>query len=131
MHPAFSVIFFTTASGAGYGLLGVLAVLAAWQVIPADRLSGIVGLGLAFVLVSGGLMSSTFHLGHPERAWRALTQWRSSWFVAGRCVGGIDLHPLAGAGLCVDHSRRYQWPCGALPLGYPWHWRRPRCMRRR
>ena len=79
MHPAFSVIFFTTASGAGYGLLGVLAVLAAWQVIPADRISGIVGLGLAFVLVSGGLMSSTFHLGHPERAWRALTQWRSSW----------------------------------------------------
>ena len=79
MHPAFSVIFFTTASGAGYGLLGVLAVLAAWQVIPADRISGIVGLGLAFVLVSAGLLSSTFHLGHPERAWRALTQWRSSW----------------------------------------------------
>lgn len=27
MHPAFSVIFFTTASGAGYGLLALLGVL--------------------------------------------------------------------------------------------------------
>jgi DMSO reductase anchor subunit len=24
-------------------------------------------------------VSSTFHLGHPERAWRAFSQWRSSW----------------------------------------------------
>jgi hypothetical protein len=31
------------------------------------------------MLVSLGLLSSTFHLGHPERAWRAFSQWRSSW----------------------------------------------------
>jgi len=79
MHPAFSVIFFTTASGAGYGMLMILAMLASWQIVPLDRTLGIAGLGLAFVLVSAGLLSSTFHLGHPERAWRALTQWRSSW----------------------------------------------------
>jgi len=79
MHPAFSVIFFTTASGAGYGMLMILAMLASWQIVPLDRTLGIVGLGLAFVLVTAGLLSSTFHLGHPERAWRALTQWRSSW----------------------------------------------------
>jgi DMSO reductase anchor subunit len=24
-------------------------------------------------------MSSTLHLGHPERAWRAMSQWRTSW----------------------------------------------------
>ena len=30
-------------------------------------------------LITAGLLSSTFHLGHPERAWRALSQWRSSW----------------------------------------------------
>jgi DMSO reductase anchor subunit len=36
-------------------------------------------LGLALALIIGGLVSSTFHLGHPERAWRALSQWRSSW----------------------------------------------------
>ncbi|MBT7582606.1 MAG: dimethyl sulfoxide reductase anchor subunit, partial [Kordiimonadaceae bacterium] len=34
---------------------------------------------LSFILVSIGLISSTLHLGHPERAWRALSQWRSSW----------------------------------------------------
>jgi hypothetical protein len=33
----------------------------------------------AAYLVSLGLLSSTFHLGHPERAWRAFSQWRSSW----------------------------------------------------
>jgi len=79
MHPAFSVIFFTTASGAGYGILIVLSAMAAWRGVPMDRMLGISGLGLAFVLVTAGLLSSTFHLGHPERAWRALTQWRSSW----------------------------------------------------
>ena len=79
MHPAFSVIFFTTASGAGYGILAILSVLLLGGVIPADRTLGIIGLGISVVLVSAGLLSSTFHLGHPERAWRAFTQWRSSW----------------------------------------------------
>lgn len=79
MHPAFSVIFFTTASGAGYGMLFILAMLGAWQMVPLDRTFGMLALGLAFILVTAGLLSSTFHLGHPERAWRALTQWRSSW----------------------------------------------------
>lgn len=79
MHPAFSVIFFTTASGAGYGILAILSGLLLGGVIPADRTLGIAGLGISVVLVSAGLLSSTFHLGHPERAWRAFTQWRSSW----------------------------------------------------
>lgn len=79
MHPALSIIFFTTASGAGYGLLGLMGVLAPLGVLPAERWLGIVGLVLALALISGGLLSSTFHLGHPERAWRAVTQWRSSW----------------------------------------------------
>ncbi|MCF6274967.1 MAG: dimethyl sulfoxide reductase anchor subunit, partial [Robiginitomaculum sp.] len=30
-------------------------------------------------LIITGLISSTGHLGHPERAWRAMSQWRSSW----------------------------------------------------
>ena len=38
----------------------------------------LVGLG-TMALIAAGLLSSTLHLGHPERAWRALTQWRSSW----------------------------------------------------
>ncbi len=79
MHPAASVIFFTTASGAGYGLLALLAAFAATGGLPADRWLGFVGLGLAVSLITAGLLSSTFHLGRPERAWRAFSQWRSSW----------------------------------------------------
>ena len=79
MHPAASVIFFTTASGAGYGLLALLAAFALAGGLPPDRWLGFVGLGVAVSLISAGLLSSTFHLGRPERAWRAFSQWRSSW----------------------------------------------------
>ncbi|TJV45359.1 MAG: dimethyl sulfoxide reductase anchor subunit [Mesorhizobium sp.] len=79
MHPAFSVVFFTTATGAGYGLLALLGVLGGLQLIPPDFWLGLTGLGLALGLVAAGLLSSTGHLGRPERAWRAFSQWRSSW----------------------------------------------------
>lgn len=79
MHPAYSVILFTTASGAGYGLIMVLTLGAVLGLIPAERMLGLAGFGLALALVTGGLLSSTFHLGRPERAWRAFAEWRSSW----------------------------------------------------
>ena len=79
MHPALSVIVFTVASGAGYGLLVWLAVFSAAGWLPADPALGVAGLGAAPGLITVGLLSSTLHLGHPERAWRALSQWRSSW----------------------------------------------------
>jgi sulfite dehydrogenase (quinone) subunit SoeC len=79
MHPALSVILFTTASGAGYGLLALLGVFAAAQLVPAERWFAVAAFGLAFAAVTGGLLASTFHLGRPERAWRAFSQWRSSW----------------------------------------------------
>lgn len=79
MHPALSVIFFTTATGAGYGLLALLGVLGGFGLIPADFWLGFVGMALALGLIAAGLLSSTGHLGRPERAWRAFSQWRSSW----------------------------------------------------
>lgn len=79
MNPALSVILFTTASGAGYGLLALVGILVWNGMMPMDRTLGIVALGLGLGLVTGGLLSSTYHLGHPERAWRAFSQWRSSW----------------------------------------------------
>ncbi len=79
MHPALSVIFFTAASGAGYGLLFLLGIFGAIGLLPAAPWFGIAAFGVALGLVTAGLLSSTLHLGHPERAWRAVTQWRSSW----------------------------------------------------
>ena len=46
---------------------------------PLDPWFGAIGLGLGTALVDWGLLSSTIHLGHPERAWRAYSQWKSSW----------------------------------------------------
>ncbi len=79
MHPAKSVIYFTTATGAGYGLFFWLALLSFHNHLPADKAMGFVMLAVSFGLIITGLLSSTGHLGHPERAWRALSQWRSSW----------------------------------------------------
>lgn len=75
MHPAPSVVIFTTLSGLGFGLL-------AWLGLGLPAVAGIVAFiffAIAFGLAVGGLMASTFHLGHPERALKAFTQWRSSW----------------------------------------------------
>ena len=79
MHPAASVILFTVTSGMGYGLLALLAVLGSLGVLPPDPGLGLAGFGTALTLITAGLLASMFHLGHPERAWRALSQWRTSW----------------------------------------------------
>jgi len=79
MHPAYSVIFFTSATGTGNGLLIILGALAALGLLPPDRGLGATALGLALALNAAGLVSSTFHLGRPDRMWRAFSQWRSSW----------------------------------------------------
>jgi DMSO reductase anchor subunit len=79
MHPAYSVIFFTTASGGGYALLILLSLLGLFGILPAERWLGLTGFLVALIAVTAGLLSSTYHLGRPERAWRAFSQWRSSW----------------------------------------------------
>ena len=83
MKPAFSVIFLTTLIGAGQGLF--LAYYSAeWLVLlnmlqPAAADYAARAAILAFLLMAGGLAASFFHLGHPERAWRAAAMWRTSW----------------------------------------------------
>ena len=79
MIPSFSVVVLTTASGAGYGMLAWLGVLNAFGLLPAGRWFGVAATLVALTLSAAGMLASTFHLGHPERAWRALSQWRSSW----------------------------------------------------
>lgn len=84
MHPALSVIFFTTLSGAGYGLLAwlgmtLLVFADAGEVTPAVRTLTLWSVGIGLALVTAGFLSSLGHLGKPGRTWRALSQWRSSW----------------------------------------------------
>lgn len=76
MHPATSVIIFTVLSGAGFGMIAALAL---GFPVMGGPLHAAFLMALAFALSAGGLLSSLFHLGHPERAYRALSQWRSSW----------------------------------------------------
>ncbi|MFT5798639.1 MAG: DMSO reductase anchor subunit [Candidatus Azotimanducaceae bacterium] len=75
MHPAPSVIVFTTFSGLGFGLLFWLGLD---TTPPTDWVAFIFWL-IAYVMAVGGLLASTFHLGRPERAIKAFSQWRSSW----------------------------------------------------
>ncbi len=83
MHPAFSVIFLTTLIGAGQGLFLALFtadVYAELGLLPHPEggfFAG--GAALALVLMGLGLVASFFHLGRPERGWRAIARWRTSW----------------------------------------------------
>ncbi len=101
MQPAFSVIFLTVLIGAGQGLFLALfgCELAGFGSAPEERLTLVLGAGIALALSGLGLVASFFHLGRPERAWRAAAMWRTSWlsrevialpgFMAGCAAWGI------------------------------------------
>ena len=103
MHPARSVILFTTLSGMGFGLLF-------WLGLGRPDVTGWVAFAffaIAYALAVGGLLASTFHLGHPERAIKAFSQWRSSWLSReGVCaVAALVVMALYGAGLVFLDTR--------------------------
>ena len=75
MHPAPSLIAFTVLSGLG---LGLLAMLGAGLIAPTGW-AALLWFGLGYALTLAGLGASSLHLGHPERALKAFSQWRSSW----------------------------------------------------
>jgi len=75
MHPATTIIAFTVLSGFGFGLMAFLGV--GWPA-PAGW-PAFLWWGLAYGCAVAGLIASTAHLGNPQRAWRAFSQWRSSW----------------------------------------------------
>ncbi|MEX0970963.1 MAG: DmsC/YnfH family molybdoenzyme membrane anchor subunit [Paracoccaceae bacterium] len=75
MHPAKSIIAFTSLSGLGFGLM-VLIGLGLPQVMGWPALVfGLLAVGLAGI----GLLASLLHLGNPQRFLKAFTQWRTSW----------------------------------------------------
>ena len=99
MHPAYSVIVFTTASGAGYGLLALLGLVGFNHGQASSLGFALVCMVVALGLITIGLLSSTLHLGHPERAWRALSQWRSSWLSREGVAAVVTYVPALGFGL--------------------------------
>ncbi len=107
MHPAPSVIFFTTSSGVGYGMLALMGILAPLGLLPADPWFASVAVILALGLISAGLLSSTFHLRHPERAWRALSQWRSSWLSREGVAALVSYGPACLFGLIWVYGTGY------------------------
>ena len=122
MNPAFSVIFFTTAAGTGYGLVCLLSLFLP-ELLLQGRTQVQLGYALGMVLVTGGLLSSTFHLGHPERAWRALTQWRTSWLSREGVLAVVAYPPLLALvwlmfrSAPVDNTvQALRFACVALPL---------------
>jgi DMSO reductase anchor subunit len=105
MKPAFSVIFLTTLIGAGQGLFLALFTAQSYSLfglLPAQDGETFYGFGsvLALLFLGGGLVASFFHLGHPERAWRAASQWRTSWLsreviVLPAFMGAVTLYGAA------------------------------------
>ena len=107
MRPAFSVIFLTTLIGAGQGLfLALCAIemsvrLGIVAPVPEPRFF-VVGAVIAAALSALGLLASFFHLGRPERAWRAAAKWRTSWLsreviVLPVFIGGVLAYGAAHA----------------------------------
>lgn len=103
MHPAPSVIIFSTFSGLGFGLLF-------WLGLGMPAMTGWAAFAfffIAYALAVGGLVSSTFHLGRPERALKAFTQWRTSWLSreAWCAVAALTLMGLYAIGMIFFAQR--------------------------
>ncbi len=116
MHPAPSVILFTTLSGLGFGLLAFLGI----GQPPVTGWVAFVFYVIAYGLAVGGLLASTFHLGNRKNAIKAFSQWRTSWlsreawlsvfalvamglYAAGAVFGSVLIAPIGiiGAALSV------------------------------
>jgi len=111
MHPAPSVIIFTALSGLGFGMMVFLGL--GPYFLDVSGFVAFVFVAMAYALAGGGLMSSLFHLGHPERFLKAFTQWRSSWLsregvLSMATMGVFGIYAL----LWIFKDNRIEW------LGY-------------
>jgi sulfite dehydrogenase (quinone) subunit SoeC len=134
MRPTLSVIFFTVLSGMGYGLLFLLGLglLVRWPYLASSpghkdgpSLTLFIypyainyGLLVGLVLVSAGLFASLTHLGQPRRAWRALSQWRSSWLSREGIAAIVSYIPALGL-IIVFWLPVFWHPPESAPLFWP------------
>jgi len=135
MHPAFSILFFTTLAGTAQGLV-VLLALATLGRVPLAPGFVAMALAVAVVLLLAGLAASFLHLGRKSRAWRAVLMWRTSWmsrevivlplFIALVAAWWWSIHAVAGMPTTIASPPPgpFAWvmPClaiaGALVLWY-------------
>jgi len=110
MHPAPSIIVFTTLSGLGCGLAAALGLGLLDPAATATKAGHV----LALVLIAAGLLSSTLHLRNPQRAWRALSQWRSSWLSREGVMAVLTFIPLTVGAFASLFLERYLPPVGIL-----------------
>ncbi|GLS28645.1 DMSO reductase anchor subunit [Mesorhizobium albiziae] len=110
MHPAPSIIVFTTLSGLGYGLAALLGLGVLDPSLVATKIAHV----LALLLIAAGLASSTLHLGNPQRAWRALSQWRSSWLSREGVMAILTFVPLLWSAWAAVIESRYLMLPGLL-----------------
>ena len=124
MHPAFSVLLFTTLSGAGYGLLAWTMLLLAFE-----RPGALMGstpvmflglLGGAVLLFTAGLLSSLGHLGQPQRAWRAFSQWRTSWLSREGVLAVLVYAPVLALAWWLSAPLRGEATGAGLPDDVRW-----------
>ena len=123
MHPSYSIIFFTVASGTGYGILYALGLVTAMDVsaaMPARNGPAFAAaLLFSLALVSAGLVSSGFHLGQPKRALLAFTQWRTSWLSREAWFAALTYVPavLLGIGWWNGNLDAWRWWGFLLTVG--------------
>ena len=120
MHPAPSIVLFTVLSGLGLGQMVWLGL----GLGPDDGLFRWLASALALGLAGAGGLFSTGHLGRRENAWRAFSQWRSSWlsreaclmvaamaafglYAAIWCLGGVRLWGLGLAASALSAATIY------------------------
>lgn len=120
MHPAFSVIFLTTLIGAGQGLFLALftgQIFSQFKLMPEQHNESFFYIGslIAIILLSIGLFSSFFHLGHPERAWRSAAKWKTSWL--SREVIALPATMVAIAAYGLAHYLGFTTPLFTMPGG--------------
>lgn len=103
MKPAFSVIFFTVSSGAGFGLIALLLLVNILHFSGGlGRNQTVAGEIFALTLITAGLLSSLLHLANPKNAWRSFARFRTSW-LSREGVFAVLFYPFALGSLALAY----------------------------
>lgn len=117
MYPAFSVIFFTVSSGAGFGLFALLYladVLKLGGGLSGEQVAATGAIALFFIVA--GLLSSVLHLANPKNAWRAFSRFRTSW-LSREGVFSVAFFPFAFVYLVLSWFAAPSLEVARLALG--------------